>query len=55
MQTVQSCTRLNEDTLRPDFRNFRFDRIASVRAVDDRYPDESRKRPEDYLRKMQAD
>jgi len=41
--------------LRGDFRNFRLDRIAAVRAAEERYPDEAGKRLEDYLRKMQAD
>ena len=40
--------------LRQDFRNFRLDRIAGVQCVG-RYPDESGKRLEDYLRKMRAD
>ena len=41
--------------LRQDFRNFRLDRIIAVRASEERYPDESGKRLEDYLRKMQED
>ena len=41
--------------LRQDFRNFRLDRIAAVQATEVRYPDESGKRLEDYMRKMQDD
>ncbi|HVP88232.1 MAG TPA: YafY family protein [Casimicrobiaceae bacterium] len=40
--------------LRQDFRNFRLDRIAEV-TVTERFPDESGKRLEDFLRKMRAD
>jgi predicted DNA-binding transcriptional regulator YafY len=41
--------------LRQDFRNFRLDRIADVIVAPDRFPDESGKRLEDFLRKMRAD
>ena len=41
--------------LRQDFRNFRLDRITTVDLAAGRYPDESGKRLEDFLRKMQAD
>jgi predicted DNA-binding transcriptional regulator YafY len=41
--------------LRQDFRNFRLDRIADVSVALERYPDESGKRLEDFLRKMRAD
>jgi len=41
--------------LRQDFRNLRLDRIRTVRAADERYPDEAGKRLEDFLRKMQED
>jgi predicted DNA-binding transcriptional regulator YafY len=40
--------------LRQDFRNFRLDRISGVQLAG-RYPDESGKRLEDFLRKMRAD
>lgn len=39
--------------LRQDFRNFRLDRIADLRRLDERFPDESGKRLEDFLRKME--
>jgi predicted DNA-binding transcriptional regulator YafY len=39
--------------LRQDFRNFRLDRIAGLRRLDERFPDESGKRLEDFLRKME--
>jgi predicted DNA-binding transcriptional regulator YafY len=39
--------------LRRDFRNFRLDRIAELRRLEDRFPDESGKRLEDFLRKME--
>jgi predicted DNA-binding transcriptional regulator YafY len=39
--------------LRQDFRNFRLDRIAALRRLDERFPDESGKRLEDFLRKME--
>lgn len=41
--------------LRQDFRNFRLDRIAAVAVTVDPFPDESGRRLEDFLRKMQAD
>jgi len=41
--------------LRQDFRNFRLDRIAEVVVAPERFPDESGKRLEDFLRKMRAD
>jgi predicted DNA-binding transcriptional regulator YafY len=41
--------------LRQDFRNFRLDRIGGVDLAAGRYPDESGKRLEDFLRKMRAD
>ncbi|MDQ2962789.1 MAG: YafY family transcriptional regulator [Pseudomonadota bacterium] len=41
--------------LRQDFRSFRLDRIVAVNPADARYPDESGRRLEDYIRKMQED
>ena len=38
-----------------DFRNFRLDRIADVIVAPDRFPVESGKRLEDFLRQMRAD
>lgn len=40
--------------LRQDFRNFRLDRIAALRVLDQPYPDEAGKRLQDFLRAMQA-
>lgn len=40
--------------LRQDFRNFRLDRIAGLRRLEERFPDESGKRLEDFLRRMEA-
>ena len=39
--------------LRADFRNFRLDRIADLHCLDERFPDETGKRLEDFLRKME--
>ncbi|HKW37909.1 MAG TPA: YafY family protein [Burkholderiales bacterium] len=39
---------------REDFRNFRVDRIAGLRALERRYPDEAGKRLADFIRAMQA-
>jgi len=39
--------------LREDFRNFRLDRIAGMRRLEERFADESGKRLEDFLRKME--
>ena len=39
--------------LRNDFRNFRLDRVAALVRLDERFPDESGKRLEDFLRKME--
>jgi len=39
--------------LRSDFRNFRLDRIAELRRLDERFPDEAGKRLEDFLRNME--
>ena len=41
--------------LRQDFRNFRLDRVADVRCVEERFADEAGKRLEDFLRRMRAD
>jgi predicted DNA-binding transcriptional regulator YafY len=41
--------------LRQDFRNFRLDRISGVDLSAGRYPDESGKRLEDFLRRMRSD
>jgi predicted DNA-binding transcriptional regulator YafY len=40
--------------LRQDFRNFRLDRIAALRVLDERYPDEAGKRLQDFVRAMQT-
>ena len=41
--------------LRQDFRNFRLDRIVDARIAAERFPDESGKRLEDFLRRMRDD
>jgi predicted DNA-binding transcriptional regulator YafY len=41
--------------LRQDFRNFRLDRIVDARIAPERFPDESGKRLEDFLRRMRDD
>jgi len=41
--------------LRQDFRNFRLDRIAAARISPERFPDETGKRLEDFLRRMRED
>jgi predicted DNA-binding transcriptional regulator YafY len=41
--------------LRQDFRNFRLDRIDDARVGPERFPDESGKRLEDFLRRMRDD
>jgi predicted DNA-binding transcriptional regulator YafY len=39
--------------LRADFRNFRLDRIAAMRPLEERFPSEAGKRLEDFLRRME--
>jgi predicted DNA-binding transcriptional regulator YafY len=41
--------------LRNDFRNFRLDRVESLRLLDERFSDEPGKTWEDYVRGMEAE
>lgn len=41
--------------LRQDFRNFRLDRIGQIELLDERFADETGRRLQDYLRKVQAE